>query len=150
MVVSASSCVSYQIIIYGRPVIQQRARQGKHGFYDPSSKERKALSLQLLAERVRAAMACLAGDVSIEASFYLQPHGRRKIDVSNMLKALEDSGNGVLWVDDSQIISVKASRYDCEISEERTELEIKSIGIPTAITENKTSGTLGYIQFRRL
>lgn len=120
--------MTYRIIVYGKPVVQKRpitfVRRGRSITWDPTGADREALSLQLLAERVRAAKAVLAGDVSLKVSFYLVRHGKRVPDVSNMLKALEDSGNGVLWLDDSQIFHIDVSRYECEESEQRTEVEI--------------------------
>ncbi len=41
-----------------------------------------------------------------------------------MLKALEDSGNEILWKDDAQIYHIEAWKHICEIKDERTELEI--------------------------
>jgi Holliday junction resolvase RusA-like endonuclease len=110
-------------------VIQQRPRLGKYGgFYDPSSKERKLLSMQLLAGRsgsgIHTAFDC---ELSVKFSFFYARHGRRKIDLSNMLKAVEDSGNGILWADDDQLIHVDAWKHGCEPSQERTELEIYAI-----------------------
>lgn len=115
-----------KIVIPGAPVIQQRPRLGKYGnFYDPSSKERKGLTLQLLAGRerigVHKAYDC---ELSIKVSFFYAPKGRARIDLSNMLKALEDSGNEVLWVDDSQIYHIEAWKHTCEPKDERTEIEI--------------------------
>lgn len=64
------------------------------------------------------------GLLSLKVAFFYAPHGKRKVDLSNMLKALEDSGNGVLWVDDDQIIHIEVYKLPTEESKERTELEI--------------------------
>lgn len=120
--------MSYQIVIAGQPVVQKRPRTfknfGKTITWDPTKAARKALSEQLLVARVKAGKGVLSGDVSLTVSFYVVAHGKRRIDVSNMLKALEDSGNGILWKDDSQIFHIVASRYLCREGEERTEVEI--------------------------
>lgn len=115
-----------KIVIVGRPVIQERPRLGKYGnFYDPSSKERKALAISLLAGRQRAnvhkAFDC---GLSLKVAFFYTPHGKRKVDLSNMLKALEDSGNGILWADDDQIVHVDAWKHACDPTNERTEIEV--------------------------
>jgi Holliday junction resolvase RusA-like endonuclease len=41
-----------------------------------------------------------------------------------MLKAIEDSGNGILWTDDDQIIHIDAWKHTCEPAQERTEIEV--------------------------
>lgn len=114
--------------IVGRPVIQQRARTftngGKVITWDPTKKDRAALAQSLLAGRQRCAVyAPFACELTLGVSFFYAPKGRRP-DLSNMLKALEDSGNGVLWEDDHQIIHIDAWKHKCEESQERTEIEV--------------------------
>ena len=52
--------------------------------------------------------APFAGPLRLELRFAgRSPH---MPDVSNVLKAVEDAGNGVLWVDDAQLVDVRAVR----------------------------------------
>lgn len=93
--------------------------------YDPIKKEREFLAAQLLEGRQRSHVySPLDGPLSLKVAFFYAPHGRRKVDLSNMLKALEDSGNGILWGDDDQIIHVDGWKHNCEPAQERTEIEI--------------------------
>lgn len=115
-----------KLVIHGKPVIQQRPRRGKYGnFYDPSSKERKRLSQELLAARNRKnRFSPYDGHLGLKVVFHFYSHGKRKTDLSNMLKALEDSGNGILWKDDDQIDHLEVMKRLSEKSNERTEIEI--------------------------
>lgn len=62
--------------------------------------------------RLVASSACHEierGAIAVDISVY-RPQQRGDLD--NVLKALLDSLNGVLWVDDSQIVELHAYRYD--------------------------------------
>lgn len=112
----------------GRPVIQKRPRTfvrgGRPITWDPTGIERKALSQELLAGRQRCHVySPLKSELTLRVSFFYAPKGRRP-DLSNMLKALEDSGNTILWNDDHQIIHIDAWKHKCEEAQERTEIEV--------------------------
>ena len=51
----------------------------------------------------------LEGDLSVTVRFYHKD--KRKHDIDNYFKLLFDSLNGVLWVDDGQIIELIAQKY---------------------------------------
>lgn len=114
-----------EITIEGPPVIQQRPRLGKYGnFYDPSSKERKDLAKKLWTARLVNRKPVLTGDLSLKVAFHYFAHGKRKIDADNMLKALLDSGNETLYLDDSQIQHIDCWKYQCAEGFERTEIQL--------------------------
>lgn len=120
-----------KITITGRPVIQQRARTftngGKVITWDPTKKDRASLAQSLLVGRQRGGLySPYECELSLKVSFFYAPKGRRP-DLSNMLKALEDSGNKVLWLDDHQIIHIDAWKHKCEVVQERTEIEVMKI-----------------------
>lgn len=50
----------------------------------------------------------LAGPVILHADFYC--HNRQRRDVDNLLKSIMDGINGVAFADDSQVVSVHASK----------------------------------------
>lgn len=118
-----------KLVIPGRPVIQQRPRLGKYkNFYDPSSAERKILSAQMLAERQRNGLfAPFTGDLSVKVSFFYFANGRKKIDLDNMCKACLDSGNKILWEDDSNIYHLELFKHGCDEANQRTEIEIMTL-----------------------
>lgn len=118
-----------KIIIPGTPVIQQRPRLGKwKNFYDPSSKERKELSVKMLWERQqRGLFSPYAGELSVKVAFFYFAHGRRKIDLDNLAKACLDSGNGVLWEDDTNIHHLELWKHRSDQANERTEIEINCL-----------------------
>lgn len=51
----------------------------------------------------------LTGELELELLLWRQHARNHRGDLSNMVKAIEDAGNGYLWGDDSQIIGLRAS-----------------------------------------
>lgn len=117
--------MTYTIVVLGKPLVQARPRIGRYGgMYDPIAKEKKALSQELLFQRVAQGKALFKGEVTVIAHFWDAPHKRgQKPDIDNFLKALFDAGNGVLWQDDSQIVECFCSIHrNCE--QPRTQLTL--------------------------
>ena len=130
-----------EITIKGKPVSQKRHRHTKKGFtYDPSKGE-KSDFIVLLHES--APKQPLGGDIFLQAYFYLprpKKHFRTgkfsgvlkkdiplycktRPDLDNYLKFVMDCCNGVIWIDDSQVVRVMMSKsYSIE---PRTELIIE-------------------------
>ena len=95
----------YRFTIPGKPVVQQRARRGKHGnFYDPSKEAKDTLAWEMLQQKGMNGLPLLLKEVALEVVFY----GLGKGDLDNAVKALMDAGNGILWKDDKQIICIEA------------------------------------------
>lgn len=119
----------YKFVVKGPPVVQQRFQIGKYGNrYDPSGKERKVLSEYLLVARMEAGKSVLKGFLALTVSFcYSRGIRGQQPDLSNMLKALEDSGNKILWEDDKQIIVLHAFKVEVAKGGERTEVEIEEL-----------------------
>lgn len=40
-----------------------------------------------------------------------KPYHTQKPDLSNLIKLVEDAGNGILWIDDSQIIQLNCEKF---------------------------------------
>tara|TARA_Y100000310_G_C20613348_1_gene779210 strand:+ start:328 stop:738 length:411 start_codon:yes stop_codon:yes gene_type:complete len=130
-----------EIKIKGKPTSQKRHRHTKKGFtYDPSKSE-KGDFIVLLHEY--APKQPLRGEIILQAYFYLprpKKHFRTgqysgvlkegiplycktRPDLDNYLKFVMDCCNGVIWVDDSQVVRVMMSKsYSLE---PRTELIIE-------------------------
>lgn len=77
----------------------------------------------------------LSGDLKVTLRFYLNPPKRKvrerpsvKPDLDNLTKAVKDSGNGILWKDDSQIVQIEAEKlYDWETRKVGIELIVEEI-----------------------
>lgn len=108
--------------------VQVVFKNGQKWAYDPTKRQRDALSRSLLSERQQLKIfAPYKGPLSVKASFFCQSHGERKKDLDNLCKALLDSGNTILWKDDNQIEHLELWKHKCEVSQERTELEVREL-----------------------
>lgn len=65
-----------------------------------------------------------AGPIGVVMQFY---RPRKVGDLDNYIKVLFDSLNGIVWVDDSQIITLSANRHD-DKTNPRVEIEIRALG----------------------
>ena len=65
--------------------------------------------------------------VAVDIKFFRKyaATSRRYGDCDNLVKAVQDAGNGVLWKDDAQIISLTAAKYTSNFP--RVEIEITPI-----------------------
>lgn len=122
-------------IVDGLPIAWMRP--GKNGkiSYDPQ-KEEKAL-FQLLVNRQRKNHDVLHGPLALHIDFFMpiykstaqshapgSPHYHRP-DISNLIKFVEDACNGLLYVDDACIATIKARKlYDIQ---PRTEFSVRPL-----------------------
>ena len=116
--------------IWGEPVAQGRPRAaviGGHArMYDPAKSRNYKSLVQAEALRVRPATP-LTGPVTLVIEIYKQvpksfSKAKRsqaelgllrpttKPDISNILKGIEDALTGIIWLDDSQIVRLVASK----------------------------------------
>ena len=98
-----------QFRIEGRPVPKGRPRFGAGGSVRTPEKTKDA-------EVLIAQMASLAwrrkpsaAEFGLECAFVLPT--RHKVDVDNLVKTIMDGLNGVVWVDDDQVIELKAKKH---------------------------------------
>lgn len=87
--------------IQGKPHAQARARRTREAgtrMVKPDRVEEQAIGWQMRAQYRGAPLRCR---IAIFAAYFVPD--RRKIDGSNMQKAIEDAGNRLVWWDDSQI-----------------------------------------------
>lgn len=114
------------MIVVNMPLIvrYQRRRHTKSGHgYNPKeyTDGKRAMS-----EYMRAACAApLEGPLVVEMTFTRPPAkgnarkymegehypDTRRPDVDNLMKAVLDAGNGILWMDDSQVVRVVAAKF---------------------------------------
>lgn len=106
----------YEYKIIGTPVAQGRPRFTRAGHcYDPGKS--KAWKNLVSWELKSQGAVPIDGALSVSMAFILaKPKSAKrdkptvKPDLSNLAKAIEDAGNGILWHDDSQIVSLTASK----------------------------------------
>ena len=134
-----------KLTVIGTPKALKRHRHTKKGFtYDPSFQDKKQFSLQA---NIMKPDRPLEGALKVNLKFYFQRpknHYRsgkfskllkpnisgnyktNKPDLDNLVKLVLDSLQGCgFYRDDSQVVSIVADKYYCELSEEpRTEINI--------------------------
>ena len=131
--------------IIGKPKALKRHRpSARGGYYDPSSKDKKDIILQIAKYRPKNP---LVGDINLDLKFYMprpKSHyrtGKRshvlkakaptlhsiKPDLDNLVKLISDCiGNRTFIVDDSQICALSAIKVYSDYNDyPRTEVEIK-------------------------
>ena len=91
------------------------------------SAEAKAYKEQAKWLARAAGAELLTGDVSLTVRWYRE---RKSGDLSNRLKILEDSLQGILYENDSQIVRIVAERYD-DKHNPRVEVEAAAVSKPS-------------------
>lgn len=115
----------------GEPVAKGRARAfirgGKIGHHTPDKTARYENLVRLAAKQAIGAAKPLEGPIGLRCTFWLPvpmsySNKRRKAclngserhckrpDIDNLLKSVKDGCNGVVWVDDCQVVEVRASK----------------------------------------
>jgi Holliday junction resolvase RusA-like endonuclease len=119
------------------PTPQGRSRSTKGGHHYTPEKTRLA-AVDIKSQLLRGDIPLFKGPLELTAAFYFirpksVPQSKRpkhtvKPDLSNLVKLLEDSCNGLLWLDDCQIVSLILDKYYVEESHKnqrpRIELEL--------------------------
>jgi Holliday junction resolvase RusA-like endonuclease len=98
------------------PVPMARARVGRFNSVYTPQKQRAAMNeMKWLLTRLRTPL--LTDALHVEVDFFIsRPKSNRskyvtkRPDLDNFIKLILDCGNGILWKDDSQIISLAASK----------------------------------------
>lgn len=144
-----------KITIPGDPIPKARARVTRKGFaYDPQDKQKKQVR-KILEQELKSYYEKnenrqegykLAQGLPLEVDWYFyMPIPKSfnlrkknackwgfikhttKPDRSNIEKFYEDCANGILWYDDSQIITGKIQKKYCHDDKPRTEIHMKPI-----------------------
>jgi Holliday junction resolvase RusA-like endonuclease len=120
----------YKITIPGKPIPLQRPRLGPSKIYDQQKKQKNETAILITAQ---TDFPPDSDGVAIELIFHMKiPKGKKKKllnkphtkrpDIDNLIKFYLDVCNGLLYEDDAQIYTIKASKIYGE--EEKTELTI--------------------------
>lgn len=127
------------LVIYGDPVPQGRPRFSRNGHtYSPqrSAEYRQWVRLNMINHVRKYAQKPLEKAVLLYITFYMgiptswgkqkrmeaaqgkiRPTGKRSGDLDNLVKMIQDAGNGILWADDSIITDlVIKKRYTAELA----------------------------------
>jgi Holliday junction resolvase RusA-like endonuclease len=135
--------VEIAVVIAGQPVAQGRPRfTTRGGFpraYDaPRAREWKSVAATLmLAARGRAGVhAPLAMALSVDVcAVFAKPKKPTRTwpgrpDLDNIIKAVGDAGNGILWEDDSAICRIYARKRYAEAAEAPcVEVSVRAIDV---------------------
>lgn len=115
----------------GTPVPQSRPRVSRYGTYYPPKVKAYREYVSTIAKAAMRGREPLQGALEMSCTFYFTPpkstpmygtYHTRKPDADNLLKCVQDSLNGICYVDDSQIAVLHASKVYAD--EARAEIVI--------------------------
>jgi Holliday junction resolvase RusA-like endonuclease len=126
-------------VLYGNPIALARPRFGWKKIYDSQRQVKMEVALQL--EQQHNERPFFEGPIEMDVTFYMPIvksrgslakrsvlEGRYHLarpDLSNMIKFIEDVGNGIIYKDDSIVTKINAEkRYSLD---PRTELTIRCL-----------------------
>lgn len=112
------------LILQGRPKACKRPKFSRHGTYDPQKAEKNSTRIELKAQFPHAPYE---GPIAIFVHFHFEPPKStprkeldryrggliafiKKPDIDNMIKYFLDCMNGIIFIDDSQVIEITAKK----------------------------------------
>jgi Holliday junction resolvase RusA-like endonuclease len=125
--------LTFQTTLFVNPCGKGRPRFGNGRTFTDAKTVAAEAEIRWLLQKENPPL--LEGPVALElAAFFLKPKSVSKKrafhtvkpDGSNILKLFEDAGNGVLWRDDSQIVSAKVTKQYGEPA--RLEVRVINLG----------------------
>ena len=107
----------------GRPVVVRNKKTGKiHGITPKRTRAYESAASLIIASAARTQRwACTREPVEVEIRIYRH---QLRGDLDNFVKALEDSANGILWEDDSQVVRIDAAMF-LDRERPRTEVTVR-------------------------
>jgi Holliday junction resolvase RusA-like endonuclease len=117
------------------PVAKERPRMSMGRVYTPAKTANFEREVALWLRKLLGPTAPRTVPLKLVARFILIPPKRPKWtvpavrpDLDNYLKALKDGANGVLWLDDAQVVHVDAKKlYAMDGSAARIEIEVTEV-----------------------
>lgn len=94
-------------VMPGRPVGKERARKGKNGTFYTPARTREYENLVAWKARMAHVGAPFEGPVKLEVEIRSR---KSRADLSNILKAIEDAMNKIVYNDDRQIQEIHILR----------------------------------------
>ena len=142
-----SSPQMYSFIFEGKPQPKQRPRFTRTGHsYTPEQTRKAEINIASAAKELMGDNRKLSGPLGIEAYFLfpvpkswsekrkslaytqrLLPTSQRTGDIDNLIKTVTDALNKIVYDDDSQIISVCATKVYTQPGSEKTVIDIGEI-----------------------
>lgn len=118
--------ISFEVMTEPIPLARPRVVRG-HAYLPSRSRDYKQI-LQQAASYVMRNWQPLTGELFCRLNFYrkFNTSSRRFGDIDNHVKAILDALNGIVFVDDAQIISILANKHT-DRSEPRIEIEISTV-----------------------
>jgi len=113
-----------EFVVPGRPVPAVRMTQ-RSKWVDPQAQrylEYKEFAGWIAKQAVK--QKPINGQVAAKFRFYLKPKGRNP-DLSNLIKAIEDALNKIVWKDDVQVRHIDASMIISKDEPERAEVMVR-------------------------
>jgi Holliday junction resolvase RusA-like endonuclease len=110
------------IVIFLTPVPKGRPRFARGIVYTPTKTKRFESQLKKVLKEVRKDFPLMRGPVGMTLSFFSKAPRKTlkgvawkttRPDVDNLIKAVADSMNGILYEDDAQITQINASKLFC-------------------------------------
>ena len=101
-------------VVPGRPVGKERARKGKNGTFYTPPRTREYENLVSWKARMAHVGAPFEGPVKLEMEIRSR---KSRADTSNILKAIEDAMNRIVYHDDKQIKEIHIRRINGEQEE---------------------------------
>lgn len=115
---------------YWRSYAYQNPKTGKWGVKVTVSEEAEAYKRQVRGAVEAKGYPCLSGETALKITIYRLP--KRRGDLGNCLKVMEDALNRVIVVDDSQTTKLQMEFIYCkeldtgEMEEERAEVLVET------------------------
>lgn len=117
------------------PQVKERPRFGRTGsVYTPSKTARFQITVASLARCLMKGKKPYSGAIKLSVRFFFVAPKKpsrtypSKGDTTNFVKALEDACNGIVWVDDVQIVKVDAEKlFDMNGGESRIEVQVEEV-----------------------
>jgi len=134
-----------RFVVPGKPVAKARPRFGNGAIYTPEKTHAyEELVALMYKKEYHDYMFPKDSPLRVVADFYfkppksttkkkywemiggeIRPMKRANGDVDNLMKAVLDSGNGVIWIDDAQVVEVSARKFYGE--RERVEIYVTEL-----------------------
>lgn len=111
---------------YGQPVPQSRPRVSRYGTYYPAKVKAYREYIATVAKTAMRGREPLQGALEMSCTFFFVPpkstpkktlsamygtYHTKKPDADNLVKCVQDSLNGICYVDDAQIAVLNARKY---------------------------------------